>query len=124
MSGALDLTMLSGTMLEISRDLRLMRLQMDNLASRLAGHDGRFGSIDGRLGGIDGRLGTLEQSFHELANETGRGFGQVQQQLTRHEKRFDAFDAGLAALHDSAARMERALADIVARLPAPVISLE
>jgi hypothetical protein len=31
--------------------------------------------------------------------EVARGFGQVQQQMTRHEKRFDALDSGLAALH-------------------------
>jgi hypothetical protein len=98
MSETMDLTLLSGTMLEISRDIRLMRLQLDSLASRLSGQDGRIGGIDGRIAGVEGRLGALEGSFHDLVGETSRGFGQQQQQLTRLEKRIDAVDAGLATL--------------------------
>jgi hypothetical protein len=67
---------------ETARDVRLLRLQVGNIASRLFG--------------IEGRVGTLEQAFHELVGETARGFGQVQ--LTRHEKRFDMLDVGLASL--------------------------
>ena len=48
--------------------------------------------------GIEARLGVVEQSVRDLATEVAREFGQVQQQLTRHEKRFDALDAGLTAL--------------------------
>jgi chromosome segregation ATPase len=90
-SDTVDLTLLSGTMLEIARDIRLMRLQVDSLASRLSAQDGR-------LGGIEGRLGALEASFHDLVGETSRGFSQVQQQITRLERRIDALDSGLAAL--------------------------
>jgi len=94
MSETLDLTLLTGT--EIARDVRLMRLQVDNLSSRLSGQDGR-------LGGIEGRLGAMEQSFHGLVGEMSRGFGQVQQQLTRGEKRIEAVDAGLTALREELA---------------------
>jgi hypothetical protein len=58
----------------------------------------------------------LEQSFHELVGEASRGFGQVQQQLTRHEKRFDAVDAGLASLRDTAAENTRQLAEVISLL--------
>src|SRR5580692_1259005 len=78
MSETVDITVLSGVVLEMSRDLRLMQLQLDSMASRLSGQDGR-------LGVIEGRLGALEGSFHDLVGETSRGFGQQQQQLTRLE---------------------------------------
>ncbi len=81
MSDAADLTLLSGTVVEIARDVRLMRLQIDAVASRLASQDGR--------------IGALEQSFHELLGETSRDFGQVQHQLTRLDKRIETIDAKL-----------------------------
>ncbi|MSP00830.1 MAG: hypothetical protein EXR07_07250 [Acetobacteraceae bacterium] len=113
MSDTVDMTFLSGTVVEISRDIRLMRLQMDGMASRLSGHDGRFASQDVRLGGIESRLGALEGSFHDLVGETSRGFSQQQQQLTRLEKRIDGLGAGLATLQvdlgESTARIIQAI---------------
>lgn len=96
MSDTVDLTLLAGSLQEITRNIRLMRLQMDNLASRL-------NAQDGRLAGIDGRIGAMEQSFHDLVGEVSRGFGQQQQQLMRMEKRFDVLGFGLAALQESLA---------------------
>ncbi len=80
MSETLDLTVLSGLVQETAREARLMRLQVDNLASRFAG--------------MEQRVSVLEQSFHDLVGEVSRGFSQVQQRATRHEKRLDAVDAG------------------------------
>jgi hypothetical protein len=57
-----DLTILSGTMPEMTRDPRLMRLHTDNPAARISVQDSRVGRIDGRLG-------ALEQSGRDLANE-------------------------------------------------------
>jgi len=91
MGDVVDLSFISGTLQEMTRAVGLMRLQMDAMVARLSAHDGRFG-------GIDSRLASLEQSFHDLTNETARGFGQMQQHLTHHEKRFDGLDAGLAKL--------------------------
>ena len=84
MSDTVDLTLLAGTVQEIARAVRLMSLQADSLSSRTAG--------------IDGRLASLEQSFHDLVGEVSRGFGQMQQQLTRQEKRLDVVDVGLTIL--------------------------
>jgi hypothetical protein len=104
MSENLDLTLLSGTVTQISRDIRLMQLQLqlqlqlDSMAARLSGHDGSFDAIEGHLGVIEGRLGALEGSFHDLLGETARGFGQQQQQLMRLEKRIETVGAGLDAL--------------------------
>jgi hypothetical protein len=81
MSDVVDLTLLSSTVQEIGRELRLLRLQVDQLASVLPQ-----------------RLAVIEQSFHDLVGEVSRGFGQVQQQATRQEKRLEAVDAGLTAL--------------------------
>ena len=81
-SDVLDLGLISGSLQEMTRTVGLMRLQLDAMVAR--------------FGGIDGRLASLEQSFHDLTNETARGFGQLQQQLTRHEQRFDGLDAALA----------------------------
>ena len=90
MSDAVDLTLLSGSLQGMEREVRLLRLQLDQFA----------GTVPARLGGIEARLGVMEQSVHDLAAEVPRGFSQVQHQLTRHEKRFDALDAGLASLPD------------------------
>ena len=81
MSDVIDLTLLSGMVQGLEREMRLMRLQLDQIA-----------------GGIPPRLSSIEQSFHGLAGEVARGFGQVQQQMARQEKRLDAVDAGLASL--------------------------
>ena len=109
MSETLDLTMLGGTLSEIARDLRLLRLQVDNIAGRLMAQDTRSA-------GVDGRLAALEQSMHELLGEIARGFGQQQQQITRLEKRLDVVDAGLTGLRSElAASTERILAAIGAR---------
>jgi DnaJ-domain-containing protein 1 len=106
MSDVLDLGLISGSLQEMTRTVGLMRLQLDAMVARLSGHDGRFG-------GIEGRLASLEQSFHDLTNETARGFGQLQQQLTRHEKRFDGLDATLAKLGtDLAENTERLVREI------------
>jgi len=113
MSDTVDLTILAGSMQEITRDVRLMRLQLDNLVSRLSGQDGR-------LGGIESRIGTMEQSFHDLVGEVARGFGQQQQQITRLEKRIDAVDAGLTALRgELAASTERIIGAFTATEKAP-----
>jgi hypothetical protein len=77
MSETVDLTLLFGLVQGIDRELRLLRLQFENMAPRVT---------------------IMEQSFHDLVAEVARGFGQVQQQMTRHEKRFDALDSGLASL--------------------------
>src|SRR4051812_20967603 len=86
-------------MQEMQRDLRLLRLQTDNLASRV-------GTLDQRLATLDQRVGTLEQAIHGIIGEMGRGFGQTQQQTTRLEKRIDAVDAGLTALREGLAASE------------------
>jgi hypothetical protein len=81
MDDTLDLTILSGSIQGLDREMRLLRLQVDSLA-----------------GTVPSRLTVIEQSFHELVGEVARGFGQVQQQMARQEKRLDAMDAGLTAL--------------------------
>ncbi len=57
MSETVDLTVLSGRLKGLERDMRLLRVQLDQLA----------GNLPPRLGSIDARLGVLEQSFHLLA---------------------------------------------------------
>lgn len=102
MSDTADFTLLSGLVQETAREVRLLRLQMDNLVSRSAS--------------TEQRLATMEQSFHELVGEVSRGFAQVQQQATRQEKRFDAVDAGLAWLRETAAENARQLAELIGML--------
>jgi hypothetical protein len=84
MSDVVDLSFLSGQVLGVERELRLIRLQGDNLSSRLAS--------------LDTRTASLEQNFHGLVSEVFRGFGQAQQQASRNEKRLEVLDAGLSAL--------------------------
>ena len=103
-----DLTLLGGTITEVGRDVRLLRLQMDNMAARLASHDQRFTALDARSAGI-------EQSIHNLIGEVARGFGQQQQQLTRMEKRFDVVDTGLTGIGATLAENTRLLSDFLAR---------
>ena len=111
MSETVDPTLLSGSLQGIEREVRLQRQQLNHLGGTVPA---RLGGIEGRLGGIEARLGVVEQSVHDLTAEVARGFGQVQQQLTRHEKRFDALDAGLAALPDTlTANMERIMRAIM-----------
>lgn len=81
MSDTVDLTILSNQMLGLERDMRLIRLQVDQMA-----------------GTVPARLSAIEQTFHDLVGEVARGFGQQQQQIARLEKRIDAVDAGLTAL--------------------------
>ncbi len=99
----MDLTLLAGTMQEVAREVRLMRLQLDNLASRLAGQEGR--------------VGALEQSFHDLVGEVSRGLGQVQQQITRQEKRLEAVDGGLAALRAELAESTTRIVEAIGGKP-------
>jgi hypothetical protein len=110
-----DLTLLGGTITEMGRDVRLLRLQVDNIAARLGTHDQRFSALDTRLTGIDQRFTGIEQSIHNLIGEVARGFGQQQQQLTRIEKRFDAADAGLTAIREGLAANTKLLSDLLAR---------
>ena len=99
MSDVLDLGLISGSLQEMTRTVGLMRLRLDAMVAR--------------FGGIDGRLASLERSFHDLTDRTARGFGQLQQQLTRHEKRFDGLDAALAKLGtDLAENTERIIREI------------
>ena len=99
MSDVIDLTMISGLVQGLDRDMRLLRLQVDNLA-----------------GSIPPRLAVIEQSFHDLTGEVSRGFGQMQQQFTRQEQRLNALDAGLAKLTaDLAESTERIIREIKAR---------
>jgi len=99
MSDVVDPPLISGLVEGTTRELRLLRLQLDNVASRVAS--------------VESRVGTSEQSFHGLVGEVARGFDQLQQQLTRHEKRIEVIDAGLtglrAELADSTARIIQAI---------------
>jgi uncharacterized coiled-coil protein SlyX len=104
-----DLTLLSGSMTEMGRDLRLLRLQVDNIAARLASHDQRFTSIDGRFTALDGRMATMEQSIHGLTGEMARGFGQQGQQLTRMEQQIGVLNAGLTEIKTTLAESIRLL---------------
>jgi hypothetical protein len=51
----------------------------------------------------------LEESLHDLVADVARGFGEVQQQMNRLEKRIDAVADGVASLRaqlaDSTARI-------------------
>jgi hypothetical protein len=84
MSDTIDFSLLSSLLNGVDRELRLVRLQVDAIVPRLAA--------------LDSRVAAMEQSFHDLVAEVARGFGQVQQQMTRQEKRTDAVDEGLATL--------------------------
>ena len=108
MSDTVDMTLLSGLMQETAREVRLLRLQLDNLVSRAAGQDGR-------LTGIDARIGAMEQSIHDLIGEVSRGFGQ-QQQIMRVEKQIEGVDAVLSALREAAAENTRQLAEVIVLL--------
>jgi hypothetical protein len=95
MSDVVDLSFISGLQ-SLDREMRLLRLQVDNLA-----------------GGIPPRLVVIEQSFHELTGEVARGFGQMQQQFSRQEQRLNTLDTGLAKLGtDLAESTERIIREI------------
>jgi hypothetical protein len=100
MSETVDLTLLSASMQELQRDVRLLRIQLDQL-----------------VGSVPPRLAVLEQSVHAIATELARGFGQMQQQLARHEARFDALDAGLTAVRSEIAASTERLVRLLT--PAP-----
>jgi hypothetical protein len=88
-----NLTTLSGSIQGLDREMRLLRLQLDSLA-----------------GTVPCRLTVIEQSFRELVGEVARGFGQVQQQMARPDKRLDAMDAAITALRgDLGERTEQIL---------------
>jgi hypothetical protein len=91
MSETIDLTLLSAGLQAIEREMRLVRMQLDQLA----------GATPHRLTSIDAMLGVLEQSVHGLAAEVARGFGPMQQLLARQEQRFDVLDAGLASIRSA-----------------------
>ena len=96
MNDVTDLTLLSGLMQETQREMRLLRLQTDNLVSRLAI--------------MDQRVATLEQGFHALLAELSRSQGQMQQQITRVEKRIEAVDVGLTEIRgELASGMDRVI---------------
>jgi hypothetical protein len=96
MSDVVDLSFISGLVQGLDQEMRLLRLQVDNLA-----------------GGIPPRLAVIEQSFHELTGEVARGFGQMQQQFSRQEQRLNALDAGLGKLAaDLAESTERIIREI------------
>jgi len=92
LSDAVDHNLLFDMVRGTDREVRLLRLQIDSIVPRLA---------------------AVEQSFHDLASETARGFGQLQQQMSRQEKRLDVLDEGLAALRtevaDGTARIIQAI---------------
>jgi uncharacterized coiled-coil protein SlyX len=111
----LDLTLLGGNIAEITRDIRMLRLQVDIITGRLAGQDQRFTTIDQRFTGIDGRMAEIEKSIHGMLGEMSRGFGQQQQQLTRMEKRFDGVEATLADLGRTLGEQTKLLTDLLAR---------
>jgi septal ring factor EnvC (AmiA/AmiB activator) len=114
MSDTVDLTLLSGNLQSVERELRLVRVQVDSLASTLPA---RMDGIDARLASLEARVGGTEHSVHDLAAEMARGFGQIQQQLTRHERRFDVLDAGLAALSRQLAETGERLIQIMTQGP-------
>ena len=91
MSDTLDLSILGGQVQDLDRQLRLIRLQLDSLASSAT-------NTNGRLATIDGRLAALEQGLHGLTGEMARGFGQLQQQLTRHSQQLATVQVGLTEL--------------------------
>ena len=88
MSETVDLTLLAAGVQGIEREMRLLRVQLDQLA----------GAVPPRLASIDARLAVLEQSVHSLSSELARGFGQMQQQHARTERRCEAVNAGLSLL--------------------------
>jgi hypothetical protein len=99
MSDTVDVTLMVGLVQETAREVRLLRLQTENLASRFAG--------------MEQRLAVMEQSFHELVGEISRGFGQMQQQMTRQERRLDAVDAGLSSLREGSAKTVEMLQELL-----------
>ena len=99
MSDTVDVTLMAGLTPETAREVRLLRLQTENLASRFAG--------------MEQRLAVMERSFHELVGEISRGFGQTQQQMTRQEKRLDAADAGLSSLREGSAKTAEMLQELL-----------
>jgi hypothetical protein len=99
MSDTVDVTLMAGLVQETAREVRLLRLQTENLASRFAG--------------MEQRLAVMEQSFHELVGEISRGFGQMQQQMTRQERRLDAVDAGLSSLREGSAKTVEMLQELL-----------
>jgi hypothetical protein len=106
MNDAVELGLLAGRIVAAERELRLMRLQLEQIVS----------SVGLLATGLPQRLGSLEQLFHGLAGELSHGLGLIQQQQPRQEARFDALDAGLTALRTG---LEESTARIIATLGSP-----
>ena len=86
MSETVDLTALAASLQGIEREVRLLRVQLDQVV----------GLTPARLSSIEARLGLWEAAVHAVAAEVARGFGEMQQ-------RFDVMDAGLASLRTEVA---------------------
>ena len=98
MSEAVDLTLLSGRLVGLEREMRLMRISVDTLVPRVA---------------------VMEQSFRDLIGEVSRGFEQHDQRLSRIESRLDTLDAGLTALGSAMADQTALMTQIAALLKGP-----
>jgi hypothetical protein len=85
-----DLTQLGGAIAEMARDLRLLRVQVEHIAARLAAHEQR-------LTALDARSALIERS--------------TPQQLSR----FDAVDAALTAIREWLLANQRMLIELVGR---------
>ncbi len=114
MSDTIDLTLLSGSLQGLEREVRLLRVQVDQLSGTVSA---RLNGIDARLGSVAVRLGITEQPIHDLIAEVSRAMGQLQQQFVRHEKRFDVLDAGLASLRRELAENTGRIVRAIARAP-------
>jgi chromosome segregation ATPase len=84
-SDIVDLSFLSGKLTGLEREARLMRLQVDNLASRATS--------------VDQRLGAVESAIHALTTEVSREFGQVDagNRLAAIEGRLNGIDQRLVS---------------------------
>jgi Tfp pilus assembly protein PilN len=96
MTEVIDLTLLSGKLQEVERDVRFIRIQLEALTAV-----------------VPARLGSIEQVTNTLISEMSRGFGQVQQQLTRQEKRLDQVHVGLADLNNTVSSQSATLEAIL-----------
>jgi flagellar biosynthesis chaperone FliJ len=88
MSDVIDLRFLSGQVASLDREMRLVRLQVDQMAGSLNQLSSRVASIEQNF----------QQTFHGLIGEIARGFGQTHQQIARQESRISTLDAGLTTL--------------------------
>jgi hypothetical protein len=102
MTETMDLTLLGGQIAELQRSMQLTRMAFDAF---MLITPPRLTAIGGRIAGIEGRITALEQGFHDLTQALTTGFGHMQQQQqTRNEQRFNAFDAGLREILETLRR--------------------